>query len=163
MLPLWLLLLFPQLWGISLLLSFVADVVVLSAAMKYYGVTNVRRNVAQSILKVWISGLAADLAGMLLLLAGVVLPMWATGYGQTESWWVTEVCEPMMNNPLESLPAFLYMTLCVGVTMTAIYLLDSKWALHKLVADDRQRGSISRTMAVFTAPYLFYLPTAWWS
>lgn len=156
MLPLWLLLLFPRLWGVSLLLSWVADIAVLSAAMKYYAVPELCRNVGRCILKVWICGLAADLAGVLLLLAGVVAPLrWMCD----TSWWVTGVCVPMMNNPLSALPAFLYMTLCVGVTMAAIYLLDSRWVLRGVVEDESVRRRIARVMAVFTAPYLFYLPT----
>lgn len=157
MLPLWLLLVFPQLWGISLLLSFVVDILVLAAAMKYYAVGEIRRNARRSIFRVWISGLVADLIGLTLLWVGVMLPMIVAA----ESWWVTTVCEPLMMNPWASMPALLYMTVCIGVTAVAIYQFNSRWALCRVVEDEERRNRIARAMAVFTTPYLFYLPTTW--
>ncbi len=159
MLPLWLLLVMPQLWGVSLALSLVVDIVVLFVAMKYYALRDIRGNMRRCILKVWISGLVADFAGVLLAVGMTFLPMWLSNEGVNGSWWVNEVAVPMLNRPTETLPGFLGILLCVGVSAALIYLLNYKWALRRLDADDRLRGRVAVAMTLFTTPYLFFLPT----
>ena len=57
--------------------------------------------------------------------------------------------------------AFFWVTGCVLLTAFLIYRLNLGWCLKKADLDDGQKKKIALSLAVFTAPYLFYLPTVW--
>ena len=42
-----------------------------------------------------------------------------------------------------------------------VILFNSKWCLKKANLDAGQKKKVALSLAVFTAPYLFYLPTKW--
>ena len=81
-----------------------------------------------------------------------------TKFGQ---WWYDNLTNAVMYNPFSTLPGFLWATMCVVITSVIIYFVNKKWCLKKLEISDNEKKKIALAMAVFTAPFLFYLPTAW--
>ena len=57
--------------------------------------------------------------------------------------------------------AFLIVTCATALTAGLIYLVNLKLSFKKLEASVEQKKKMALYMAVWTAPYLFYLPTIW--
>ena len=155
--PIWMLLLFPQMWFISLPANFIIDLLVIWLTMKLMHVQNIKSNAKAIILKTWIAGFGADFVGGFLMF---VVPLLDFDY-QSEfgSWWYENMTNAVMYNPFETIPALLWTTLCVIITAILIYFINKKWCLKNAELTEEQKKKIALSLAVFTAPYLFYLPT----
>ena len=57
--------------------------------------------------------------------------------------------------------AGLWTAACILISGICIYQLNFRLALKKAVPDTAIRKKLALSLAVFTAPYLFLLPTAW--
>ena len=77
------------------------------------------------------------------------------------TWLAENVAYPIGSNPFTNIFAFFWVTGCVLLTAFLIYRLNLGWCLKKADLDDGQKKKIALSLAVFTAPYLFYLPTIW--
>lgn len=156
--PIWLLWLMPQTWLAVLPLNFLIDGVVIWLAMRHFSVEDIKQNVKRAIFPVWGLGFLADFIGTaLMFLPNLINP-------QNEGvrrWWYDNMANAVSFNPFSSIVSFLYVTLCVALTGFCIYWLNKKIGLKRAVLDDGQRKRIALALAIFTAPYLFYLPTAW--
>lgn len=62
--------------------------------------------------------------------------------------------------PYSSPPAFLFTTAAILLAGALIYLFHRKWIWQKLGLDAVQQKKLALGMALLTAPYLMYLPTA---
>lgn len=49
--------------------------------------------------------------------------------------------------------------LCVAVSGAFIYLFNMNFCLKKAIADKTERCRLALALAVFTAPYTFFIPT----
>lgn len=157
--PIWLLLLLPQLWLISLPANFFIDLLVLYISMRVLGVENRKENVKKAIWKTWIVGFASDFVGGLGMFLVALLDFdYNTSFGK---WWNENLTSAVMYNPFESVYGVLWTTMCVIITSVLIYFINKKWCLKKLELTDEQKKKVALALAIFTAPYLFYLPTAW--
>jgi len=81
-----------------------------------------------------------------------------TAFGR---WWYENLTNAVSYNPFESIWAVLYVAACVAISGLLIYVFNDKIALRKLGLDEPIRKRVARNMAIFTAPYLFFLPTMW--
>lgn len=153
MFPIWMLLWFPQTWIITLPVNFIIDLFVLWVAMKRLQVSERKSKLKKAILKTWIAGFAADFVGGFLMLA--------VAFISDSAWWDEYMTSMIMANPFGSWCAFLWTTVCVFIAAVLIYFLNRKWCLKGLELTKEQMHKIALAMAVFTAPYLFYLPTIW--
>ena len=157
--PIWLLLLIPPVWLISLPANFLIDLLVLYFAMKVLGVENRKENVKKAIWKTWIMGFAADfVGGFCMFFVAIPDVDHTTSFGK---WWYDNLTNSVMYNPFESIYAILWATMCVIITSVLIYFINKKWCLKKTNLTDEEKKKVALALAVFTAPYLFYLPTAW--
>ena len=149
-LPVWLILMIPQLWWLVLPANFLVDLTVLWLGLKHLGVENRKGLCRQAVWKVWIFGFLSDFVG-----AGLML-VW-------NIWDITgsDFLMAVNFNPFERLDAFLWVTACVAVTGLILYLVNRNYCLKKLPLTPEQRNSLALILSVFTAPWLFYLPTAW--
>lgn len=152
--PIWLLWLFPITWLISLPANFVIDLLVVVLAMRHLKVENVKANAKKVILKVWIMGFLSDIVGSLGLLLANLLD-------QNTEWWNENIIIPINYSPFSSIWGFLWITACVILTGVIIYFINKCWCLKKADLTEIQRKKVALALAVFTAPYLFYLPTEW--
>ncbi|HIT09617.1 MAG TPA: hypothetical protein IAB55_11155 [Candidatus Merdivicinus faecavium] len=156
--PLWFLLLVPISWLIVIPANFVIDLLALLLAMKLLRMPDIGKNLKSAVLKSWLAGFAADLIGggamFLSVLAGEFLP------DPVRSWVYHNITEAVMVNPFSSVGGFLWTAVCVALAGGIIYLLNLKFCLKKTTLDLAQKRKLALAMALVTAPYLFFVPTA---
>lgn len=150
LLPIWLLILLPQMWLIVLPANLAVDVLVLYAALRLTGCGDRRAVIRRSWWKVWLFGFLADGVGALwmFLLYPVCLlrPELEGSLGRAG------------DNPFAHPLAFLWTLLGVAAAGAVIYALDG-WALGRCPElSPQQCRRIALAFAVFTAPWLFFLP-----
>ena len=151
--PIWMLCIFPITWLIVLPGNFVIDFAVVALTMKFLKLTDIIKTTKTVILRVWLMGFVADFIGT----AGMLLS------NLLDSWIDTDFTYDLMfavnYNPFDSIIGFLWVTICVAITAFLIYIFNYKWCLKKAELDDIERKKIALSLAIFTAPYLFYLPS----
>lgn len=157
--PIWLLWLIPITWIVILPGNFIIDLLVLVLTMKYLKIQDIKMSAKSVIFKVWIFGFIADFMGMALMILAAGLPF--SNETAFEKWWYHNITNSVSFNPFENIYALLYVTICVILTAAFIYLFNYKFCLKKLNLSKEQKQKIALSLAIFTAPYLFYLPTDW--
>ena len=157
MFPIWMLWIFPAAWLIVLPVNFGIDLLVVVLTMKAMQVTESKRNAKAVILRVWLMGFVADFIGTALMFL-VNIPEFSGAFGE---WWYDNLTNAVSFNPFSSVYAVLYATLCIAVSGVCIYWFNRKFCLKKADLDETQRHKLALSLAVFTAPYLFYFPSAW--
>lgn len=157
--PIWLLWMIPTTWFVVLPANFLIDLLVVVLTMKYLKIQDIKTNAKSVILKVWIFGFIADFIGTIGMFLSVLIDFdYETAIGQ---WWYNNITNAVALNPFENIYSILWVALCVILTAIIIYIFNKKICLKKLNILDEQKRKIALSLAIFTAPYLFYLPTAW--
>lgn len=157
--PIWLLWLVPITWIIVLPANFLIDLLVVVLTMKYLKIEDIKRNAKAVILKVWIFGFIADFIGTIAMFMSNIIDFnYETQLGK---WWYNNISNAVSYNPFESIYSILWVTVCVIITALFIYLFNYKICLKKSNLDIIQKKKLSLSLAIFTAPYLFYIPTSW--
>lgn len=158
--PLWILWLFPQTWIFVLPANFLIDLLVVMLSMHFLKVKEIKKNVKRVILKIWLCGFIADFVGTFAMAAVNFLPVREdTTFG---IWWHRRFIGPTSYDPFATVESFLFVTACVVLTAAVIYFLNTKFCLKKADLTEVQRKKTALCLAVFTAPYLFYIPLRWW-
>lgn len=156
--PIWLLWLLPVTWIVVLPANFLIDLLVIVLTMKFMKVQNIKQNAKAVILRVWIFGFIADFIGTAAMFMANVI-----SFGDYETplgkWWYNNIIYAVSFNPFDNIYALLWVTLCVIIAAFFIYLFNYKWCLKKSSLENDQKKKLSISLAVCTAPYLFYLPT----
>ena len=145
--PIWMLIFFPPIVLLILPANFVFDLAVLLLTMKFLQIHEGWKYAKTVILRVWLCGFAADLLGAMLMM----LPVVPFNLG--------EPLEAVFYNPFAYIGSFLWATSCICVSAAVIYGLNYYFCLNRLPFNCRQRRRLSLSLAVFTAPYLYYMPT----
>jgi hypothetical protein len=157
--PIWLLWLFPITWIVILPANFVIDLLVVIVTLKFLKAENIKAIVKSIILKVWIFGFIADFIGTaLMLLSSFISFDYNTPFGQ---WWYDNITDAVCYNPYKSIYAVVWVTACAAITAMAIYLFNYKLVLKKTGLEESQKKKLALSLAIFTAPYTFFIPTAW--
>lgn len=157
--PIWLLWLLPVTWLVVLPANFIIDLLVVIIAMKIMKIDDIKDKAKTVIWKVWIYGFIADLIGTAAMyMANVITFNYETKLG---NWWFENITNAVSYNPLDSIYAVLWVTACVIITAIFIYLFNYKQFVELLDIDNIQKKKLALSLAIFTAPYLFYLPTSW--
>ncbi len=136
-LPMYLLWLVPVVWLIALPANFFIDLAVIVLTMKRLKVPDLRINAKCSILKVWVFGFLSDFVG-----AGCMLLF-------------------QIFDSYESVFAFAGTALAVCISALCIYKLNSHFSFGKTSLNKEQVRKISIALAVFTAPYFYFVPIDW--
>jgi len=155
MFPLWMLLLFPTAWLAVLPANFIIDLAILVLGLRALGAPDVKASAKLTILRVWLMGFLADFIGGFLMLLSNLLEF----PGPFGEWFYEKITIPTALNPFTSLPAFLYTTLCLVISGLCIYWFNRAYALKRLSLPEEQKRRLALTLALCTAPYLFYFPT----
>ena len=145
--PIWLLWLFPVTWIVVLPGNFVIDLLVVLLTMKWLKITDIKGKAKSVILKVWIFGFLADLIGTIAMFLSTLAAEFV------------ESLAIAVYDPFENIFAFCWVAACVVLTAICIYLFNYHYCLNKAELDDVEKKRIALSLAVFTAPYLFFLPT----
>ncbi|MDD3429928.1 MAG: hypothetical protein PHG02_08000 [Oscillospiraceae bacterium] len=157
--PVWLLWLIPITWLVILPANFIIDLTVILLTLRHLKVDEIKKKAKSVILKTWIFGFVADFIGTVgMFLASVIDFDFNTPIGK---WWYQNISNAVSYNPFSSVWGFLWVTVCVIITALFIYLFNYKICFKKLDLSPPQKKALALSMAVFTAPYVFYLPTAW--
>ena len=153
--PIWFLFLFPMSWLVVLPVNFAVDTLVILLTLKICAHELNRKEVYfKSIFSVWGLGFAADLAG-----AGVLMLTQLIDSGAQAIW--SDIANGVARNPFESVYSLLYVAAAVFISAMLIYVLNNKFALKKAVPDEKLRRRLALNLAIFTAPYTFFVPTLW--
>lgn len=158
--PIWMLWLFPQTWLVVLPANFLVDLTVVALTMKCLKVNGIKSNVKSTIFKVWGFGFLSDFIGTAAMFLLTMIEFDEnTALGRI--WDGSSVTYGISFNPLDNVGAFLCVTLCVIITACFIYLFNYKVSFRKLEIETDQKKRLALSLAIFTAPYLFYIPTNW--
>ena len=149
--PLWLLIMFPVPALATLLCVLgngLIDGLVLYFGAKRQGVQMGKKRFIFTWLKVFVTGWTMDfLVALALVLISIVLPY--------------ELASAIQFDAFSHWGAFVIVTCATALTGCLIYLVNLKLSFRKLDASIKQKKKMALYMAVWTAPYLFYLPTIW--
>lgn len=159
--PLWLLWIFPVTWIVVLPANLLFDLLVLSLSMRCLKLEGRKEIAKKAVLKVWVSGFVSDFIGTAVMVSAVLIDSFLDYQSPSGAWWYENMTNAVALNPFETLPAFLWSVACILISGICIYQLNFRLALKKAVPDTSVRKKLSLSLAVFTAPYLFLLPTAW--
>lgn len=147
--PIWLLWLFPQVLAVVIPGNLVIDCLVLLLTLLALKHTEKGAVVKAVWWKFWLLGFAADLVGTAWMMLGWYLMELPALDGVVS---YIDMVRPF-TNPI----AFLWTLAGVAIAGVCIYFFDKR-AMKKCGAlDGRQRHIIALTMAVVTAPWLFFL------
>lgn len=149
--PLWMMFIFPQTWLIVGPTNFAIDFAVVYFTMKKLDIEQPKEKTKKAIIKVWLCGFAADIAGGALMFMSSMA---------SNRWWFDHIGR-YVYNPFESIYALVWTCACVAVSAVVIYYLNKCWCLKGLNLEESHIKKIAMALAVITAPYLFLLPTSW--
>lgn len=156
--PFWLLIIFPITWIIVLPANFIIDLLVVLFTLRFLKVENRKSIIKKVILKVWIMGFVADIIGSILMFFFTCIE---TNNEAFNRWWYENIQNSVCYNPFENIFAFLVVTIFVAFVGFLIYLINVRWCLKKVDLTAEQKKRVALNLALFTAPYLYYLPTMW--
>lgn len=151
-LPIWLLVLFPQVWLIALPGNLIIDCAVLLLTLLALKHRAKKAVLKQLWWKFWLLGFAADAVGVVWMLLGLV-PSWLLESGM----WTDSVGH-ITHNPFAHPAAFLWTLIGVVLAGVCIYFFDKRAMRSCPLLTDREKHIIALTMAIITAPWLFFIP-----
>ena len=149
-LPIWLLVLFPQMWLIVLPGNLIMDCAVLLAVL-----TVMKREDKEAVTKklwwrFWLLGFGADAIGVAWMVLGLVLVLARPAWEDTLGY--------ITHNSFAHPVAFLWTLAGVALAGVCIYFFDKKAMTACPQLDAHQRHKIALAMAIITAPWLFFIP-----
>ncbi len=151
-LPIWILLLFPQLLVFVIPGNLIVDCAVLWFALLALKHAQKGAVVKKLWWKLWLLGFAADAIGVAWMFLGWLL---AIPFGD---WWV-DTLSYILHNPFGHPLAFLWTLAGVALAGVCIYFFDKRAMRSCELLDGRQRHAAALAMAIVTAPWLFLIPT----
>lgn len=149
--PIWMLVLFPQVWLIVIPGNLLVDCLVLLLTLLALKHRDKGGVVKQLWWKFWLLGFAADAIGVAWMLLGWLL---AVPFG---SWWESSVGH-IMHNAFAHPAAFLWTLVGVALAGVCIYCFDKKAMGRCDLLTPREKHIIALVMAIVTAPWLFFIP-----
>lgn len=159
--PIWMLVLFPIGWLIAIPGNFLIDSAVLLLLMRKMQRTERRAVYRKSILRVYLFGFVSDFVGLLWMFASQLIDGMLDGGTGFGAWWYQNITNAVAFNPFETLPAFVYTLIGVAIGGFCIYALNVRFAFSQTALKELQKKRFALYLALYTAPYLFFLPTRW--
>ena len=153
-LPIWLLIWFPTwLWLILIPVNYLIDFMVTYLSMKKLGIEDSKQKTLKHSWKICLIGFFSDFVGAVFLLGvlyltDIILP---NEIGESISYGLS--WKP-------NLYSILIILIAIAISGVLIYVLN-RWMLKKdLELSKEQIHRIALNLAVFTAPYLFLIPSS---
>ena len=153
--PVWLLFAHPLLIAAALPINLVGDFLVVFLAFKAMNVENAAEILPKKIFRTWGLGFAADAIGaavlfFLSIILAEIAPKTYDLFGHA-----------LFLNPFSSPLALVMMILVVALVGVLIYFFNASYVFHDAPLSKREKHRTCLALAIATAPYLFFLPTAW--
>lgn len=158
--PIWLLWVFPLTWIVILPANFIIDSLVVLITLSLLKVSNIKENYKKSILKVWGFGFLSDFIGTAFMFLALLIDDFFEYDTAMGKWWYDHITDPVSYNAFQSIWAVIWVTLCVVISSFCIYLFNYKISFKKLEIEDSYKKKLAIALAIFTAPFLFYIPTS---
>ncbi len=154
--PIWLMVLFPTAWIAVIPLNLIVDFLVMFITLKVLKSQNAKLCIKSSLLPVWLFGFLSDFIGV-----GILFSTYLIGLipALSESDAYTDILGALTMNPFENIWALLWTLAAIAVAGVMIYIFNRFISFRKLPLENKQKHLLALSMAVFTAPYLFLLPT----
>lgn len=165
--PLWMIVYLSSLLGnkegfivlfIVLIANFIIDSLVYLISLKKLNIENIKEKYKKGILKIWLFGFLSDILG--------VIPMFAVNFlteipmsSEFRRWFIDNFVNAVTYNPFKSIFAFLWVLMCIGISMFCIYKFNYKISMKKIDIEKDKKKKIAMIIAIITAPYLFLIPT----
>lgn len=156
MFPIWLLWLFPLTMVFCGIGNFIIDFLVLTISMKALKISEPLKKAKSYILTAWIYGFLADIIGAIILF--IVSNLFNESNSSFGKWW-EETFYYLHYDPYHNIYSALMLIFAFAVAAIFIYIFNIKFVLKKLDVDDAIRRKLALSMAIFTAPYLFLIPS----
>ena len=150
-LPIWILLLFPQLMVFVIPGNLIVDCAVLFCILLALKHTQKGAVMKKLWWKFWLLGFAADAVGVVWMILGWLLSV------PFEDWWAGTLSY-IMHNPFGHPLAFLWTLAGVALAGVCIYFFDKRAMKSCDLLTGREKHIVALTMAIVTAPYLFFIP-----
>lgn len=157
-LPIWLLILFPQLLVFIIPANLAIDCAVLFFTLLALGHAQKSAVVKRLWWKFWLLGFAADAVGVVWMFLGWLLTGWASQLLGTVGW-LEDVGMALTVNCFRHPLAFLWTLAGVALAGVCIYFFDKRAMKSCGLLTGRERHITALAMAAVTAPYLFFIPT----
>ncbi len=152
--PIWLLMFLPTIWIFVIPANFIVDFCVIYFTAKYLKLENPKDFTKKHILKAWIFGFLSDFVGTLFLFSLLISDT------LNSNPIISDIINKATDNPFGNIFAFLLVLFAVALSGLAIYLLNYFVTFRKTDIDKSLKIKLSLSLAIFTAPYLFLLPTS---
>ncbi|MFA9422289.1 MAG: hypothetical protein ACERLG_01835 [Sedimentibacter sp.] len=155
--PIWFLLFFPPVILLTLLGNFIIDSLVVIVCFYMFKLKNTKNDLKtfykKTIFKVWIFGFLADIIGASILFLLVILEDFL-GLPQ-------EFIRGISYDPFSNLAAVIMIVFAMIVSSLFIFIFNYKFTYNKQIEEKRLRLKVALTIAIFTIPWTFILPTKW--
>ena len=159
--PIWMLMFWPTPPVILLTLfgNLAIDTLVLYLALRALKVPDRGGVMKTAWWRVWLSGFLADVIGAAWLALGLFGSAWLdVALDAGNSSWFNDFAMAMTVNPFRHPLAVVWTAIGVAAAGVCIYFFDKR-ALKKCAGlDGRQRHIAALTMAIVTAPWVFFIP-----
>lgn len=152
-LPIWILLLFPQLLVFVIPGNLAVDCAVLFACLLAFKHTQKGAVMKKLWWKFWLLGFAADAIGIVWLFLGAFGSPYVLGDA------FTDTMRYLYHNPFGHPSAFLWTLAGVAISGVCIYFFDRRAMRSCELLTGKERHVIALAMAIITAPWLFFIPT----
>lgn len=157
--PIWLLWLFPLTWIVVLPGNFIIDSLVLLLTLKVLKINDKKNIYKKTILKVWGFGFLSDFIGTVIMLVPELIS--SNIPASFRDWWYKNLSSPVSYSPFDSIYSIIWVVVSIIITSFFIYLFNYKISFKKLDIEEISKKKLALSLAIFTAPYLFLLPTMW--
>lgn len=149
--PIWIIWLFPQ-----VLVFVIPGNLAIDCAVLFFTLLALKHAQKGAVIKklwwkFWLLGFAADLVGTAWMFLGWLLAV------PFEDFW-DDTLIYIMYNPFGHPLAFLWTLIGVALSGVCVYLFDGRAMGSCELLDHRQRHVTALTMAIVTAPWLFFIP-----
>ena len=149
--PIWLLVFLPTyLWLLLIPANYLIDGLVLWLFVKKIRPLTYKETLRKTW-KICTAGFAADLAGVLFLLL--------ISYLKLNDWWWKNLQYPVMWNPFSSILGLIATLIGIAISALLIYYLDKRILTKMDLIPQENVSRVALNLAVFTAPYLFLIPS----
>ncbi len=155
--PIWFLLFFPPVIFITLFGNFLIDSIVVIVCFFLFKLSThqigLKSFYKSSIVKVWLLGFTADIAGAaVLFIAGFAGDIAGLPY---------EITSAINYDPFSNPAALVIVIFAMLVSGFLVFIFNYNFTFAKAIEDKKLRYKVALTLAVITIPWTFLIPTKW--
>ena len=148
--------LFPITWIVVLPANFIIDSLVILITLIVLKINDKKTIYKKAIFKAWIFGFLADFIGAVIMIIPTLI--FSKLPKDISMWLDKNLISPLAYNPFSSIYSGLWGILAVIIAGYFIYLFNYKITLKNIDMEVRSKKMLAISLAVFTAPYLFFIP-----